>query len=161
MRTTPYAMSELAEEAGFAVSDLMNEERWERFEALTDVEKIQWRYCHADCDDFASALRAITAWPIVAISDRKRGPLHRLVRAPDGRLLDARGWTSLEALRLRYKLTALPLAQENVASHSPLGTDEDFHPVVSALLQLPLEPFNTEAFQALTRAFAQEIGLTA
>ncbi len=86
-----YSLDSLAEDAGFAVSDLLDDERWNWFEALPVVEKIQWRYCHADCDDFALALSEITGWPVVGISNPRCGSVHRLVESPDGRMLDAKG----------------------------------------------------------------------
>lgn len=150
------SLNELAEDAEDAVSDLMDDEGFLWFQSLPDVEKIQWRYCHADCDDFAEILSDITGWPIVAINAPALGPLHRLVESPDGQLLDARGWTTEEALKKRYKARALSLHRgEFVCETLQSPTDDDL-PVVDVILQLPIAPFNEMNFLARTNRFRQK-----
>lgn len=155
-------LKDLAEDAGYAVSDLMDEDSWDAFDALPDVEKVQWRYCHSDCDDFALTLHEITGYPVVAINSPRRGPMHRLVEAPDGRLLDARGWITLDDLMARYQLKALTVERaatgESLLHTGTIDDDAGFHPILAAMLQLPVAPFNTPEFIAQAAAFSAKVG---
>lgn len=144
----------LADDAASAVSDLLSDEQWDAFDALSDLEKVQWRYCHADCDDFAMTLSEITGYPVVAVSSLRRGPLHRLVEAPDGRLLDVMGWVSLEMLKSRYKQKSLEVFQAGCLYGATAESDDDLLPVLETVLQLPYAPFNSAEFQDLVRCFA-------
>lgn len=152
------SIEELAEDARGAVEDLIDDDRWGWFVSLAAAEQVQWRYCHADCDDFAWALSEITGWPVVGITNPSHGPLHRLVEAPDGRLLDARGWVTLDDLRQRYGVKRLKVVPD-WPYEALLDGDEDYRPIVEALLQLPGSPFDEPAFQAQVRAFADSRGL--
>lgn len=154
-------IEELAADARFAVEDLIEDDRWGWFIALSPPEQVQWRYNCADCDDFALTLHEITGWPVVAINNPSRGPVHRLVEAPDGRMLDAGGWVTLDDLRQRYKLKALKVMRgEGRVMHCPMvSDDEDFHRIVEALLQFPVAPFNESDFQEKAKEFGRRVGL--
>lgn len=148
----------LADDAASAVSDLLSDEQWDAFDAMSDLEKVQWRYCHADCDDFAATLSEITGYPIVAVNSLRRGPIHRLVAAPDGQLLDVMGWVSLDSLKSRYRLKSLELFEGGSQFGASLDSD-DLRPLLETLLQLPYAPFNSLEFQALVSGVAQANGI--
>lgn len=147
-------LSELAADARTAVEDLIDDDRWDDFMALSDIEQIQWRYSHADCDDFALVLHEITGWPVMMVSSPSRGPIHRLVQADDGRLLDVQGWTSLEALKVRYKVKRLTIAEVSCPEvFSMVSSDEDRLPILDAMKLMPNAPFSDAAFQANMLAY--------
>ena len=155
------SIGDLAGDASYAISDLLDENQWEHFDGLADVGKVQFRYLHGDCDDFALVLHHITSWPVYSVLSPSRGPLHRLVMAPDGRLLDAAGWVSAEQLAKRYGADDLvicgPGGQE--FCQSSIGDDEDTWPVVAAILQFPLDPFSTTLRDSAI-TFASSVGMT-
>lgn len=97
-------LTQMADDACFAVSDLLDNAAFERFNALSDLDKVRWRYAHADCDDFAQALHEITGWTIVTLTHPRRGPIHRLCRDEQGGLVDVYGWVTLHDLISRYHL---------------------------------------------------------
>lgn len=142
------SLSELAADARAAVEDLIDDDRWGDFMALSEIEQIQWRYSHADCDDFALVLHEMTGWPVMMVSNPSRGPIHRLVQADDGRLLDVQGWTSIEALKVRYKLKRLTLAEVSCPEvFSMVSSDEDRIPILDAMKLMPNAPFSDPEFQ--------------
>jgi len=150
-------LADLASAAANSVFDLLDSETFRWFESLTDVAKIQWRYCHADCDEFAQTLAALTGWPILSVTHPNEGPLHRLVEAPDGRLLDVRGWTTPDALAARYTVDAVALQRGEFVFESFFSPIDDIGPVVDAILQLPDAPFPESGFQARILAVAAKI----
>jgi hypothetical protein len=153
-------IEQLAGSAAGAISDLMSDEDWEKFDELSYVKQVQYRYLHADCDDVAIALNRITGWEVRSISSEK-GPLHRLVSDPDGRLVDITGWTSMEDIRIRYgakKLLISDPGAPRVYCSSILEEDEDFQEVANALLLIPVEPFQSEIKNDIIR-FCQVTGL--
>jgi hypothetical protein len=149
------ALEELADDAAFAVSDLLDDADWEWFEELGPVERIQWRYCHADCDDFAAVLSLITGWPVVCFESRTKGPVHRAVQAPDGRYLDAMGWSDIETLRVRYRMRGLRCARSTNAFSPLLDDDEDIARILCTISHLGVEPFNSPYFESLVSSFVR------
>jgi len=154
------SIDELAASAGYAISDLMGDDDWEKFDKLTSLEQVQYRYLHADCDDVAAILNRLTGWEIRAVNS-VQGPLHRLVSAPDGRLADITGWTTLENIAKLYGAHRLHISEPgstNVYHQSMLDDDEDFLEVINALLLIPEEPFTTE-LRGRLQSFGASIGL--
>lgn len=149
-------LSELADAARSAVEELVSG-RWTWFASLSDLEQVQWRYCHAECDNFAVTLSAITGWAVVGVTNPTRGPIHRLVMTPEGCMLDAKGWVSLEDLRIRYKLKRLHIQTEAPWSNPTIARDEDFVPIIEALLQFPVSPFCEPEFKAKVLAFSKSL----
>jgi hypothetical protein len=153
-------IEQLASSAAGAISDLMSDEEWDNFDDLSYVEQVQYRYLHADCDDVAIALNRITGWEIRSISS-ERGPLHRLVSAPDGRLADITGWTSMEEIRDRYGAKRILISEPGaptVYCSSILEEDEDFQEVANALFLIPAEPFQSQLKEEIVR-FCRLTGL--
>lgn len=146
-------LSELANDAACSVADFISETGWRRFERLSDLGKVQWRYCHADCDDFALVLAEITSWPVIAVNSVTHGPLHRLVEAPDGRLLDVMGWVTLAELQLRYGVADLVIHRGDHLSQSLIDFDEEFLPLLATIHHLDTAPFTEEPFRALVAQF--------
>lgn len=162
---------ELAANARFAVSDLFeDDEEYDHFLSLPPVEQIVWRYCHSDCDDFALALHRITTWPVVSVSSRSKGPLHRLVVAPDGRFLDACGWATIDQLQQRYKSGRLSVSRPGDEGLLLGTTLEDapfedlehrrWREILSTIMQIPTDPFLDEDFQSKVNQYASKIGIT-
>lgn len=150
----------LAYEAACAISDLLEtEDEWNKFDAKTPLEQIKWRYCHADCDYFAEALSAVTGWPIVAVSSPTRGPLHRLVKMPDGQMVDVRGCVSEEELQARYGTKKLSFGAGDAFSVN--RDPDDLVEELQVFLRLDVAPFNTPAFRAQVHKFADSEGLEA
>ncbi len=140
-------LKRMADEAAFSVSDLLDETRADEFDALSDLQKVQWRYAHADCDDFAQALHEITGWPIVALSHPKRGPVHRLCQNDQGALVDVHGTTTLTELIHRYHLRqgAVQPVQRSMCTLDPeslCGVIDE----IEVLGSLGLSPFNATDF---------------
>ena len=103
------------------------EEEFDRLEAMTDLMKVRQMYISGDCDAFAVALHRVTGWPIRGVSSREHGPMHRLIQAPDGRLLDAAGWVSEKELCRRYGVRRIAMSRpggEELAG-ALLGMNED------------------------------------
>lgn len=141
------SVSDLADEAGGSIMDLLDEDGWEHFSALSDVEKVRHRYLHGDCDDLALALHYALGWDVHAVNC-EHGHMHRLVCSPEGRLLDASGWTSVKEMESRYGVSPLTVeACEGArACHSCIDEDdpEALQSVIAALLYLDCEPFVSE-----------------
>lgn len=139
-------IDQLANDAAYAISDLLDEVGLEAFNALPALEKVISRYLHADCDDFALVLHEVTGWPIVGVVGRC-GPLHRLNQAPDGRLVDAAGWVTSADLARRYH-TPVSLIPPNGRSLSRSVLDDQDNEgrllVLAAMLHLRTEPFAGE-----------------
>lgn len=145
-------LAELAADAACAVSDLFDEERYDWFLSLPPLRQIVWRYCHADCDDFAATLNAITGWPVLSLGSRI-GPVHRLITAPDGRWLDAGGWTDLAQLKKRYRLRSLDVLP-GLEAYGPI--DDATSDVLPVLAVLEADPYRTPAFRDLVEAYLKQ-----
>ena len=61
-------------------------------------------FMHGACGPFAAVLHEMTGWQLVNLSSPSLGEVHSLVRAPDGRLLDAAGWMTESSIAKRYGL---------------------------------------------------------
>jgi hypothetical protein len=144
-------LDSLANDAASSVLDLLDETEWEDFDAKTPLEKIQWRYCHADCDAFAEAVSAVTDWPIVAVHSASHGPVHRLVEMPDGSMVDAMGIVSKDDLCRRYGGEALSFGPGAIFSMNQ--DPEDLVGELQAFCHLDVAPFNTTTFQEKMRAY--------
>lgn len=153
-------LTELAEDASYAVSDLLDDDQLNRFHDLTDREKIRYRYLHADCDDFALALYRIFGWQIVSAVSEK-GPLHRLNITPGGDLVDASGRTTVTAMARRYRARTITLSPPGGAelSMSVLDDDCDLLPVVNSLYHLHLD-YLSAADSSRILGFAKRLQVT-
>lgn len=141
-------LPELAADAVSAVSDLFDEDdALDAFCAKSDLEKIRWRYLHADCDDFALALAILQedAWPVVAAQSAE-GPLHRLNRTANGRLVDASGYVTEDELCRRYGQKRIELVPPGLHG-SLIDNDADLRRVFAAMAHLPTPPFNEPDFR--------------
>lgn len=151
----PLAM--LADDAAL-VAEGVGDDLAERLDAMSDAEIVRHLYVHGACDDMAVALHRMTGWPVVAVSSRSKGPLHRLVRAPDGRLLDAGGWVDEQGLRRRYGVRQVSLspgggeetAIGTLVGDAEAGVDQPLADAVSAIRQFPWAPFDQPWFRALS-----------
>jgi hypothetical protein len=151
---------ELADLCTELVSDLFDDEVLEDMEEWPAEKRIRHAFLRGECDYFAVALHRMTGWPIRGVFSNDIGPLHRVVEAPDGRLLDASGWTSLEALRKRYKLkkravlTMSPPGDEEMAIGFTVEcageTDWTLELAVAAIRMLPGEPFSSSMFMNMS-----------
>lgn len=139
------ALSELAEDAMFSISDLFDDDALDAIEERSDLDKVRLRYTSADCDDFALAMHAVTGWPIVAVTSGRKGPLHRLVRVPDdgtidgGKFVDVMGFVNEADLRKRYKAKDLRFVEAS-ESDSSIGDDDELSRVVAVMTHLPEAP---------------------
>lgn len=109
----------------------------------------------SDCGNFSLALSEMTGWPIYILGGAD-GPVHALVKAPDGRLLDATGWTDLATLAKRYGVRCLSKCPEGTrgmatdpGAVNDEGINEEMARVVSAVRALPWAPFNTTSFRKM------------
>jgi hypothetical protein len=154
------SLSEIAQYGMFLLGDYLDDEQWDDVNQRTDVEKIKHFYCHSDCQDFAEVLNCITDWPIVIISHKTRGPIHYMVKMPDGNLLDAKGIFTESQIPPRYGLKKLifteiqPGETQESVSNGPLdsfrGDEDDEDPwryAISAIRQFSHEPYGTPEFQ--------------
>jgi hypothetical protein len=145
-RNTP-SLAELGEDALFAVSDLLDDDALDALSARSDIEKVRWRYAHADCDDFALALQVLSggSWSIVSITGSK-GPLHRAAQTPAGRLVDVHGYVDVDEVRQRYRTGKLSLRVVE-ETDSMIDDDAGLRRVMAVMLHLPEPPFSEPAFQ--------------
>jgi hypothetical protein len=152
-------LHELALAASKAMVGLLDDEALDAFDEMSAIEKVQYRYLHGDCDDFALAVYFATGWPVRAIT-APAGPLHLLNESPDGRLADASGWTDLNALTARYRERELTLSEPGGEElcMSALKEAGDFKEVLAAILHLDTEPYRTSARQSFLD-FADELGI--
>lgn len=141
------SLQELADDACYAISDLYTDDEFDAIREQPAVEQIKRRYLHADCDDFAFALNVLTDWEIVAVSCSSKGPLHRLNRDSEGRLVDISGFVTEEDLRKRYKSRKLSIAPADEGM-SLIDDDEQLKDVIAVIPHLPYEPFTGLAAQA-------------
>lgn len=154
----------LTEIADWALDDLTSDctdAEVERLEAMRENALLRYYYTAAECDVFAFVLHQMTGWPVIGYASFHRGALHRLVRAPDGRLLDAHGWTDLARLDQRYGCYAgyltppggpelcVGLLEDDL---DDTGFYEGFAAqyAASAIRQLPWGPFTTARLRQLT-----------
>ena len=154
------SLRSIAGTARYLLSDGIHDEEVDRLEIAPDEEVVRIFYTQSDCDDFAIALHRMTGWPIMALSSAERGLLHRFVVAPDGRLLDALGWTNRKSMTKRYgarePIWAGP-GDERIAHSANIGMDivegidEHLASAVSAIRRLSGAPFEEEWFRAMSR----------
>lgn len=148
-------LEELAEDALASISDLFDDDELDAIEASPALDIIRLRYTNSDCDDFALALNVLMNWPVVAVSSPTKGPLHRLNRDDEGRLVDVMGFVTEDTLRQRYKVKRLMLA-ENAGAFSSLDDDDGLKRVMAAMTYLPQQPFSDPAFRARAQAWIRE-----
>ena len=150
-------IEEIAADALYLMADDMDEDEFERLSAMSPVEQVRHFYVSGECDHFAAALHRITGWLVRGVVSAKHGAVHRLVEAPDGRLLDASGWVGLEDLKQRYGMKSLRLAdpggEEKIMSSG--DNDEDgfdwmLRDAVTAIRLFQWAPFGSEEFRKLS-----------
>jgi hypothetical protein len=149
-------LEDIGNDAVYLLADDMDDDEFERVSSMSADEKVKYFYLSSDCDRFADALHRITGWPIVGVSSPSLGPIHRLVQAPNGRMLDAGGWVDEKGLKARYGQKELDIsaASASIGSTS-FGLDEDgidheLVDAVAAVRQLPWEPFVSTEFREMS-----------
>lgn len=153
-------LEQLSENSAFAISDLLSDDEFDFFDGLTLIERVTYRYNHADCDDLAYLVHLATGWDVIAVHS-ELGPIHRLNCDPSGRLLDASGWVTLKQLEDRYRSVQLTLSERGQgasACQSILEEPEDFVDVISAALLFETAPF-TKEIRSSIEAHALSIGI--
>lgn len=124
------------------------------------VEVLARAFTTSNCDDFAYVLALATGWPAVRMEWLIPGygsGHHALLRAPDGRLLDFRGWTDEAELRRRYGAPEA-VFEERAPSPQSFGQcideeeiDEEMARIAGVLRALPHTPFSERWFRILLR----------
>jgi hypothetical protein len=123
------------------------------------VEVLLRAFRSSDCDDFAEVLGQATGWDTVRMTWLTRhgeAGHHALVRAPDGRLLDAAGWTSRAALVRLYgavhESVTLATGRPTGVSLGELdddGFDEGLSRILGVIRSLPHAPYRDGWFRDL------------
>lgn len=149
------SLDDIADDLVYVLADDMDEGEFARVSAMAPAERVRYCYVSGDCDVFAEALHRVTGWPIVGVSSPSRGPIHRLVRSPEGRLLDAAGWIDEDGLKKRYGLRRLDLSEQKAALASLFsvdenGVDDQIANAVAAIRQFPWAPFCDDAFRQVS-----------
>jgi hypothetical protein len=143
----------LADDLSVHLDDASDEEM-ARFDAMPPAEKIRYVYMCGECDAIAVTLHRIKGWPIRGVIAPEHGMMHRVVEAPDGRLLDASGWTDIAELAHRYGTAVAlgPAGGEEQATgfieQDYDGFDDSIAGAVYAIRNLPWPPFNEKEFAA-------------
>lgn len=145
MNTLP-SLAELGAAALLSAQDLFDDETCGWFAGQSDIDKIVWRYSRSDCDDFAVVLAALTGWRVVSAAPPGGTSIHRLIECPEGRLLDVTGWTSLEALRLRYNRSTLEIVRDTAFNQSLLDGEAAELEVLAAMRHLSYGAYIEPAF---------------
>jgi hypothetical protein len=141
-------LEQLGKDSLSAISDLLDDRTYEALLEAGWSTQVRHRFLHGDCDVFAAALHLVTGWSVVTLVG-STGPVHRLVEAPDGRLLDAGGWTDLDALRHRYRLRSIRIGVRGGLELCDLCfpvddlADGSLSDALLAASSLPWAPFNT------------------
>lgn len=153
-------LSQVAANALYALASDCDDDEFDRLREMSTARVVRYFYTASDCDDFALALHLVTGWPVVSLHSDEEGPLHRLVRSPEGRYLDAYGWTSLPQLARRYGVTDLLVAGADGTEYLPGlgisltdledGLDEALEQALVAIRELPWAPFNTQRFRQMS-----------
>lgn len=145
----------------YEVCELYDDEEIDRDDVGAVVEAA---FMSSNCDDFAWLLTEVTGWPTVRMtSDFGEAGTghHTMVRSPDGRLLDVRGWTDEVETRAYYRLN------ENQTVFAPWHVtgvdwtdpaDESFQVMIAALKGLDVEPFGTPEFREMIERYESRIG---
>ena len=109
-------------------------------------------FTSSDCDAFADVVAEMTGWTTVRATWTVREDFghHTLVRAPDGRLFDAAGFTDEAGLRKRYRARNLRLADAPPLSVSHLDDPEDLRRIADVVRILPHAPFDGPGFRAVS-----------
>ena len=123
-----------------ADSDLVDEP-FEREPHHTALDLLRELYAHDRCDWFAAALREVTGWPVVGAASPGEYPAHRLNRDPQGRLVDAYGYVTLDDLRWRYGIYDLEIVDHPEIHPDLAPSPRDLPWMAAAMLHLPTEPF--------------------
>lgn len=151
------SLDEIAADQIFLASSTdMGEEEFERVSAMTTADQVRHFYVSGECHVFAEALHLITGWPVFNVSAPEHGHFHRLVRSPDGRLLDAAGWTDESGLRRRYRLRRLTVSPvpDRDDPFDAFSREDGIFPeladAVAAIRQLPGEPFAEPWFSEMS-----------
>lgn len=96
-------------------------EFWQKIDLANQREALMTIYTYGACFEFARALSDLTHWPVYDIEwgnilqdgsgecnyDDTYG-VHRVVKHPSGRYLDASGWTDLQNVLARFGAEHLP-----------------------------------------------------
>lgn len=153
-------LGRVASYADFMLSGDMGADEAEHFFSYNDVGRVRYFYTSSNCDDFATAMHEIAGWPVVAIADNAKGPVHRLVQHLNGKFVDASGWVTFEELCKRYALKEPYLITGTKAENWMPGTlyedvddngiDDALTNVVTAIRHLPYAPFNEDWFQEMS-----------
>lgn len=144
-------VDELAADAIYLISDDALPGEMERLSVMAPAEVLAYFYTSSDCDDFAVVLAGLVDGEVVGAVSPAQGPLHRLVRMSDGRLLDAKGWQSVPTLIERYGATDLELAEVDPFS----AGDEGQRAALEAMWYLADAPFQDDWLRTLlARAFS-------
>ncbi len=154
-----------AHQVYLASSTDMGEEEFERVSAMSAAEQVGYFYVSGECHAFAAALHRMTGWPVLDVVSPALGRFHRVARAPDGRLLDAKGWTDAAGLRRRYGVRRLTLSEardpEDALDAMSMedGILDELADAVAAIRQLPWEPFCGAEFRAMSAAPVEGVDL--
>lgn len=81
----------------------------EEYELLHDLVKSI--YLDGECYALAIALHRALGWPIIGLMDKHDIIRHAVVKTPDGRYLDARGFVSEATLHTAFGQTPYPLKE--------------------------------------------------
>lgn len=124
-------------------------------------------FMSSDCDDLAWLLSEALGWQAVRMSwtiPNWGFGHHTLVRSPDGRLADVRGWTEEEAVRDYFGLDGRTSTTiKNVDLDAPLAFEahpEDGHlqMIVSAVSNLGVSPFDDPEVLSSIERFVAKLG---
>jgi len=125
------------------------------------VAVLKAAFTESHCDDLAWMINRMTGWPTVRASYQMPGwgwGHHTMVRAPDGRLLDVRGWAdeATAARRCcRRKDVLVTFSECEPKEPQGMWADDEGHVQEAARLaavvrSLPHAPFRSKAFQEIS-----------
>jgi hypothetical protein len=147
-------LQRVARDALFLLSGDLDDDEIERVSAMSVAGQVRHFFSSGECDAFAAALHEMTGWPVVTLSNARGLPYHRLVAAPDGRLLDSHGWTDATQLARRYGLRKPKLSAPGGLELCVGLVDDDpeaLSGAVSAIRRLPWPPFDEAWFREISQ----------
>ncbi len=145
------SLASLAKAAYESMADRTGGHDLAAIRAMSPLDRIRYRYMEGDCPEFAAALQWVTNWrPVTILLDGRH--IHECVMAPDGRLLDVTGWTSLEQYAALTGLSGVsPIDGFPASFDFEDDTDSELlTEAVGAMRHLTWAPFNEDWFREMT-----------
>ena len=125
------------------------------------VAVLRKAFTESDCDAFAWMLHRMTGWPVVKATFQHPSwgfGHHSLVEAPDGRLLDVRGFQDrATAARRCCRMKDVAVSFSEAPAEEPVtlvyddaGVSDEAVRIAAVIRNLPYAPFSSRSFREMS-----------